>query len=174
MFNSCDTAEDDGIVVVWSQKVQSCSNACAARFVSGTTAGERNMRTSRGSADSSVFHRKRHPRELGEPEVTAFVSSLAARGVSASTRTYSIKVGAGCGAPSISLGLAEVAVTRYAVKCVTDIGVMQIWIFNDGMTHVSLQVLNPEGLSEIAWVRPPRYTAAAAERTGYRVLAATC
>ena len=25
-----------------------------------------------------VFHGKRHPKELGEPEVTAFVSSLAA------------------------------------------------------------------------------------------------
>jgi hypothetical protein len=34
-----------------------------------------------------VFHRKRHPRELGEPEVTSFVSSLAARGVSASTES---------------------------------------------------------------------------------------
>ena len=28
-----------------------------------------------------VFHGKRHPRELGEPEVTAFISSLAGRGV---------------------------------------------------------------------------------------------
>jgi integron integrase len=37
-----------------------------------------------------VFHRKRHPRELGEPEVTAFVSSLAARGVSASTQNQAL------------------------------------------------------------------------------------
>src|SRR5712691_6593302 len=37
-----------------------------------------------------VFHRKRHPRELGEPEVTAFVSSLATRGVSASTQNQAL------------------------------------------------------------------------------------
>ena len=37
-----------------------------------------------------VFHRKRHPRALGEPEVTAFVSSLAARGVSASTQNQAL------------------------------------------------------------------------------------
>jgi integron integrase len=37
-----------------------------------------------------VFHRKRHPRELGEPEVTAFVSSLASRGVSASTQNQAL------------------------------------------------------------------------------------
>jgi hypothetical protein len=33
-----------------------------------------------------VFHGTRHPKELGEPHVTAFVSSLAERGVSASTQ----------------------------------------------------------------------------------------
>src|SRR3989475_6278586 len=37
-----------------------------------------------------VFHRKHHPRELGEPEVTAFVSSLATRGVSASTQNQAL------------------------------------------------------------------------------------
>ena len=37
-----------------------------------------------------VFHQKRHPRELGEPEVTAFLSSLAARGVSASTQNQAL------------------------------------------------------------------------------------
>src|SRR5712691_7691371 len=37
-----------------------------------------------------VFHRKRHPRELGEREVTAFVSNLAARGVSASTQNQAL------------------------------------------------------------------------------------
>jgi Phage integrase, N-terminal SAM-like domain len=37
-----------------------------------------------------VFHGKRHPRELGGPEVTAFVSSLAARGVSASTQNQAL------------------------------------------------------------------------------------
>src|SRR3989441_3949458 len=37
-----------------------------------------------------VFHRKRHPRELGEREVTAFVSSLASRGVSASTQNQAL------------------------------------------------------------------------------------
>src|SRR5712691_3959992 len=37
-----------------------------------------------------VFHGKRHPRELGEREVTAFVSSLAARGVSASTQNQAL------------------------------------------------------------------------------------
>jgi site-specific recombinase XerD len=37
-----------------------------------------------------VFHRKRHPREMSEPEVTAFVSSLAARGVSASTQNQAL------------------------------------------------------------------------------------
>ena len=37
-----------------------------------------------------VFHEKRHPRELGEPEVTAFLSSLAARGVSASTQNQAL------------------------------------------------------------------------------------
>jgi integron integrase len=37
-----------------------------------------------------VFHGKRHPRELGEREVTAFASSLAARGVSASTQNQAL------------------------------------------------------------------------------------
>ncbi len=37
-----------------------------------------------------VFHGKRHPRELGEPEVTAFLSGLAARGVSASTQNQAL------------------------------------------------------------------------------------
>lgn len=37
-----------------------------------------------------IFHGKRHPRELGEPEVTRFVSSLAARGVSASTQNQAL------------------------------------------------------------------------------------
>jgi len=37
-----------------------------------------------------VFHGKRHPRELGGPEVTVFVSSLATRGVSASTQNQAL------------------------------------------------------------------------------------
>ena len=37
-----------------------------------------------------VFHGKRHPRDLGEVEVSAFVSHLAARGVSASTQNQSL------------------------------------------------------------------------------------
>ena len=37
-----------------------------------------------------VFHGKRHPRELGEQEVTAFLSSLATRGVSASTQNQAL------------------------------------------------------------------------------------
>ena len=37
-----------------------------------------------------VLHDKRHPKELGEREVTAFVSSLAARGVSASTQNQAL------------------------------------------------------------------------------------
>ena len=37
-----------------------------------------------------VFHGMRHPRELGEPHVTAFVSSLAERGVSASTQNQAL------------------------------------------------------------------------------------
>ena len=37
-----------------------------------------------------VFHAKRHPREMGAPEVTAFLSSLAARGVSASTQNQAL------------------------------------------------------------------------------------
>jgi site-specific recombinase XerD len=37
-----------------------------------------------------VFHEKRHPREMGAPEVTAFLSSLAARGVSASTQNQAL------------------------------------------------------------------------------------
>jgi hypothetical protein len=37
-----------------------------------------------------VFHGKRHPRELGSPAVTAFISSLAARGVSASTQNQAV------------------------------------------------------------------------------------
>ncbi|MGQ0674189.1 MAG: integron integrase, partial [Hyphomicrobium sp.] len=37
-----------------------------------------------------VFHGKRHPRELGEREVTAYVSSLAGRGVSASTQNQAL------------------------------------------------------------------------------------
>lgn len=37
-----------------------------------------------------VFHWTRHPRELGAQEVTAFLSSLAARGVSASTQNQAL------------------------------------------------------------------------------------
>ena len=37
-----------------------------------------------------VFHGKRHPRELGEREVTAFLSRLATRGVSASTQNQAL------------------------------------------------------------------------------------
>ncbi len=37
-----------------------------------------------------VFHGKRHPQNLGEREVTTFVSSLAARGVSASTQNQAL------------------------------------------------------------------------------------
>jgi site-specific recombinase XerD len=37
-----------------------------------------------------VFHGKRHPRELGQEEVTAFVSQLAGRGVSASTQNQAL------------------------------------------------------------------------------------
>ena len=37
-----------------------------------------------------VFHGKRHPRDLGEPEVTAFISSLAERDVSASTQNQAL------------------------------------------------------------------------------------
>jgi integron integrase len=37
-----------------------------------------------------LFHRKRHPREMGEPEVTAFLSFLAGRGVSASTQNQAL------------------------------------------------------------------------------------
>ena len=37
-----------------------------------------------------VFHGRRHPRELGEADVTAFVSSLASAGVSASTQNQAL------------------------------------------------------------------------------------
>ena len=37
-----------------------------------------------------VFHGKRHPRELGVNEVSAFVSNLATRGVSASTQNQAL------------------------------------------------------------------------------------
>ena len=37
-----------------------------------------------------VFHQKRHPSEMGAPEVTAFLSSLAAHGVSASTQNQAL------------------------------------------------------------------------------------
>ena len=37
-----------------------------------------------------VFHGKRHPRYMGEQEVTAFLSSLAGRGVSASTQNQAL------------------------------------------------------------------------------------
>ena len=37
-----------------------------------------------------VFHEKRHPGEMGAPEVTAFLSSLAERGVSASTQNQAL------------------------------------------------------------------------------------
>jgi len=36
------------------------------------------------------FHGKRHPRELGEPEVTRFLSGLASQGVSASTQNQAL------------------------------------------------------------------------------------
>jgi site-specific recombinase XerD len=37
-----------------------------------------------------VFHGKRHPRDLGEAEVSAYLSHLAARGVSASTQNQAL------------------------------------------------------------------------------------
>jgi integron integrase len=37
-----------------------------------------------------VFHGRRHPRDLGEAEVSAFISSLAQRGVSASTQNQAL------------------------------------------------------------------------------------
>ena len=37
-----------------------------------------------------MFHGKRHPNELGEREVTAFISALAVRGVSASTQDQTL------------------------------------------------------------------------------------
>jgi integron integrase len=37
-----------------------------------------------------VFHGKRHPRELGQPEVRAFLEGLATRGVSASTQNQAL------------------------------------------------------------------------------------
>ena len=37
-----------------------------------------------------VFHGKRHPLELGEPEISAFVSHLASRGVAASTQNQAL------------------------------------------------------------------------------------
>jgi site-specific recombinase XerD len=37
-----------------------------------------------------VFHGKRHPRQLGAREVTGFLSSLAVRGVSASTQNQAL------------------------------------------------------------------------------------
>ena len=37
-----------------------------------------------------IFHGKRHPRDMGGPEVTAFVSSLTARNVSASTQNQAL------------------------------------------------------------------------------------
>ncbi len=37
-----------------------------------------------------VFNGKRHPRDMGEPEVTAFLSDLASRGVSASTQNQAL------------------------------------------------------------------------------------
>jgi site-specific recombinase XerD len=43
-----------------------------------------------------VFHSKRHPRELGEREVTAYVSSLATRGVSASTQNQALSAVSFC------------------------------------------------------------------------------
>lgn len=54
-----------------------------------------------------VFHEKRHPSEMGAPEVTAFLSGLAARGVSASTQNQALSAilflyGAVCWASSSS------------------------------------------------------------------------
>ena len=37
-----------------------------------------------------VYHGKRHPKELGADDVTAFLSSLAGRGVSASTQNQAL------------------------------------------------------------------------------------
>jgi len=37
-----------------------------------------------------LFHGKRHPRDLGAPEVTAFLSELATRGASASTQNQAL------------------------------------------------------------------------------------
>ena len=38
----------------------------------------------------TIFHGKRHPNELGEREVTAFLTGLATRGVSASTQNQAL------------------------------------------------------------------------------------
>jgi site-specific recombinase XerD len=62
---------------------------CVGRFASGITVRAPKTRTSRGSDDSSSFTAS-HLQQLGEREVTAFVTSLAVRGVSASTQNQAL------------------------------------------------------------------------------------
>ena len=68
-----------------------CSSRCGTRFGGCTTAIERSRRTFTGSSARIWFHGKRHPAELGAPDVTAFLTHLAReREVSASTQNQAL------------------------------------------------------------------------------------
>ena len=56
------------------------STASGSRHDSVTTAGARRPPTSRGSGRYVAFHAKRHRSEMGAPEITHFLSSLAVEG----------------------------------------------------------------------------------------------
>lgn len=68
-----------------------CSIKCDKRSGCDITASERRSPTSGGSDAFIVFNHKRHPRELSEIEVSAFLSHLAeVRRVSASTQNQDL------------------------------------------------------------------------------------
>jgi site-specific recombinase XerD len=68
----------------------------AARPIVGRTHAQRDPRCAShrraplSSAPTIVFHGRRHPRGLGEGEVTAFLSGLAIKGASASTQNQAL------------------------------------------------------------------------------------
>lgn len=75
----------------WSTGAHDSSTVCATLYARATTAVARKKRTSRGSAGNILFHRKRHPAEMGVAEMTQFLTALAVqRKVAAATQNQAL------------------------------------------------------------------------------------
>ena len=140
-----------------------------------------------------IFHGKRHPRDLGELEVTDFISSLAHRGVSASTQNQALSavlflyeaiigrrlpwmediVRAQRAKPARSDRTGS-AVTRYTANACSSVGDMQIRIASTACRRYLTPSCFLRSISRtIEALLLPRYTAGLAGITVYQVLPTT-